>query len=212
MPDDLTIESLGLRPEDRIDHMATVAQQAAALLAVDEAVEVGFAPGDATQYQLLFVKLPTMRAGSLPFFTHVNDAGSLLVVPLNLPGRPMVWRPARTVPGEIMSSHGLTTHERTGDVYAAFLSFLARELVMADDRVTPEMRLRRVLGKLPSVAVPRRPARDASLDEILDVLEAAIEGNTEVLANYERDRMALHDLRADVAAMRRLLGTGTGAD
>ena len=174
MPDDLTIESLGLRPEDRIDHMATVAQQAAALLAVDEAVEVGFAPGDATQYQLLFVKLPTMRAGILPFFTHVNDAGSLLVVPLNLPGRPMVWRPARTMPGEIMSSHhGLTTHERTGDVYAAFLSFLAREL-----------------GRL----------------------EAAIEGNTEVLANYERDRMALHDLRADVAAMRRLLGTGTGAD
>lgn len=83
---------------------------------------------------------------------------------------------------------------------------------MADDRVTPELRLRRVLGKLPAITMSRYPGRDATLDEILDVLDEAIEGLHEVLDNYERDRGALHALRADVAAMRRLLGTGTGAD
>lgn len=42
---------------------------------------------------------------------------------------------------------------------------------MADDRVTPELRLRRVLGKLPAITMTRYPGRDATLDEILDVLD-----------------------------------------
>ena len=74
------------------------------------------------------------------------------------------------------------------------------------DEVTPELRLRRILGALPAIAIPRMPNRDATLDEILPILEASIEGNQRVLAEYERDRQELNALRSDVAAFRRVLG------
>ena len=74
------------------------------------------------------------------------------------------------------------------------------------DEVTPDLRLRRILGALPAIAIPRMPNRDATLDEILTILEASIEGNQRVLAEYERDRQELNALRSDVAAFRRVLG------
>lgn len=122
-----TTETLGLRSDLRVEPIAVAAIQAAEMLAVDQLVEVAFAPGDATQYQLLLVQLPQIRVGSLPFFTRATDTG-LLVVPLNLPGRPLVWDPRPTWPAEVTAHHALTDHQHTGEVYAAFLTLLAEKL------------------------------------------------------------------------------------
>lgn len=74
------------------------------------------------------------------------------------------------------------------------------------EEVTPDLRLRRILGGLPATGIPRMPDRDATLDEILTILEAAVEGNQRILAEYEQDRQELNALRSDVAALRRVLG------
>ena len=52
---DLTTEDLGLRADLDVAPIYVAAQQTAAVLRVSDSAQVAFAPGDATQYQLLVV-------------------------------------------------------------------------------------------------------------------------------------------------------------
>lgn len=127
-PDQLTPEALGLRPDLDVAPIYVAAQQTAAVLRVADSAQVAFAPGDATQYQLLLVRPRSeLRAGSMPWFTSTHDEvdGALIVVPLNLPGAAIVWQPTKTGPGQIQGGRRLTDHEHTAEVYAAFLTLLA---------------------------------------------------------------------------------------
>lgn len=125
MADELTAEALGLRADLDVAPIYVAAQQTAAVLRVSDSAQVAFAPGDATQYQLLVVRPRSeLRAGSMPWFTSADD-GALIVVPLNLPGAAIVWQPTKTGPGQIQGGRRLTDHEHTAEVYAAFLTLLA---------------------------------------------------------------------------------------
>lgn len=124
-PDQLTPEALGLRADLDVAPIYVAAQQTAAVLRVSDSAQVAFAPGDATQYQLLLVRPRSeLRCGSMPWFT-TRDDGALIVVPLNLPGAAIVWQPTKTGPGQIQGGRRLTDHEHTAEVYAAFLTLLA---------------------------------------------------------------------------------------
>ena len=131
-PDPLSNEALGLRPDLDVVPIAVAAEQTAAVLVdVADVAQVAFAPGDATQYQLLIVRpRADRRVGSLPWFTSSLDEtdGALIVVPLNLPGRAIVWQPGSTRPEQIEGRGRLTDHEHTAEVYAAFLTLLAKAL------------------------------------------------------------------------------------
>lgn len=130
-PDQLTPEALGLRPDLDVAPIYVAAQQTAAVLRVGDSAQVAFAPGDATQYQLLLVRPRSeLRAGSMPWFTSTHDEvdGALIVVPLNLPGRPIVWQPRKTTAEQIVGYARLTDHAHTAQVYAAFLTLLAEAL------------------------------------------------------------------------------------
>ena len=76
---------------------------------------------------------------------------------------------------------------------------------MSIEDVTPELRLRRVLGRIPGgEGAPIN--RDADLGELLACLERSVEKVNDVvgrLAASEREFLAL---KADIAAMRRVLG------
>ena len=136
-PDQLTPEALGLRADLDVAPIYAAAQQTAAVLRISDSAQVAFAPGDATQYQLLIVRPRSeLRAGSMPWYTSTADEvdGALIVVPLNLPGSPIVWQPMKTSPAQIEGRHRLTDHEHTAEVYAAFLTLLAA----ADEGVCPE--------------------------------------------------------------------------
>ena len=127
-PDQLTPEALGLRPDLDVAPIYVAAQQTAAVLRVADSAQVAFAPGDATQYQLLLVRPRSeLRAGSMPWFTSTADEvdGALIVVPLNLPGVAIVWQPMKTRAAQIEGRCRLTDHEHTAEVYAAFLTLLA---------------------------------------------------------------------------------------
>ena len=128
-PDQLTPEALGLRPDLDVAPIYVAAQQTAAVLRVADSAQVAFAPGDATQYQLLVVRPRSeLRCGSMPWFTSTHDEvdGALIVVPLNLrPGSPYVWQPRKTLPEQIEGGSRLTDHAHTAEVYAAFLTLLA---------------------------------------------------------------------------------------
>lgn len=123
---DLTTEDLGLRADLDVAPIYVAAQQTAAVLRVSDSAQVAFAPGDATQYQLLVVRPRSeLRAGSMPWFTSADD-GALIVAPLNLrPGSPIVWQPRKTLPEQIEGGSRLTDHAHTAEVYAAFLTLLA---------------------------------------------------------------------------------------
>lgn len=128
MADELTAEALGLRADLDVAPIYVAAQQTAAVLRVSDSAQVAFAPGDATQYQLLVVRPRSeLRAGSTPWFTSGLDEldGALIVVPLNLPGAAIVWQPMKTSPAQIEGRRRLTDHEHTAEVYAAFLTLLA---------------------------------------------------------------------------------------
>jgi len=129
MADELTAEALGLRPDLDVAPIYVAAQQTAAVLRVADSAQVAFAPGDATQYQLLVVRPRSeLRCGSMPWFTSTHDEvdGALIVVPLNLrPGSPIVWQPRKTLPEQIEGGSLLTDHAHTAEVYAAFLTLLA---------------------------------------------------------------------------------------
>lgn len=124
---DLTTEDLGLRADLDVAPIYVAAQQTAAVLRVSDSAQVAFAPGDATQYQLLVVRPRSeLRCGSMPWFTSTHDDGALIVVPLNLrPGSPIVWQPRKTLPEQIEGGSRLTDHAHTAEVYAAFLTLLA---------------------------------------------------------------------------------------
>lgn len=126
MADELSALALGLRPDLDVAPIYVAAQQTAAVLRVADSAQVAFAPGDATQYQLLLVRPRSeLRAGSMPWFTSADD-GALIVVPLNLrPGSPIVWQPRKTLPEQIEGGSRLTDHAHTAEVYAAFLTLLA---------------------------------------------------------------------------------------
>jgi len=127
MADELSALALGLRPDLDVASIYVAAQQTAAVLRVADSAQVAFAPGDATQYQLLVVRPRSeLRCGSMPWFTSTHDDGALIVVPLNLrPGSPIVWQPRKTLPEQIEGGSRLTEHEHTAEVYAAFLTLLA---------------------------------------------------------------------------------------
>ena len=129
MADELTAEALGLRADLDVAPIYVAAQQTAAALRIGDSAQVAFAPGDATQYQLLVVRPRSeLRAGSMPWFTSTHDEvdGALIVVPLNLrPGSPIVWQPRKTLPEQIEGYARLTDHAHTAEVYAAFLTLLA---------------------------------------------------------------------------------------
>jgi len=128
MADELTAEALGLRADLDVAPIYVAAQQTAAVLRVSDSAQVAFAPGDATQYQLLVVRPRSeLRAGSMPWFTSTHDEvdGALIVVPLNLPGAAIVWQPRKTLPEQIEGYARLTDHGHTAEVYAAFLTLLA---------------------------------------------------------------------------------------
>lgn len=76
---------------------------------------------------------------------------------------------------------------------------------MSIEDVTPELRLRRVLGRIPGgEGAPTN--RDADLRELLACLERDVEKVNDVvrrLAASEREFIALKD---DIRAMRRVLG------
>ncbi len=76
---------------------------------------------------------------------------------------------------------------------------------MSIEDVTPELRLRRALGRIPGgEGAPIN--RDADMGELLACLERSIETVNDVvrqLAASEREFIAL---KADIAAMRRVLG------
>lgn len=130
-PDPLSNEALGLRPDLSVEAIYVAAEQTATVLGVADFAQVAFAPGDATQYQLLVARpSPELRVGSLPWFASRMDEvdGALIVVPLNLPGCAIVWQPMTTKPEQIEGRRRLTDHEHTAEVYAAFLTLLAKAL------------------------------------------------------------------------------------
>lgn len=76
---------------------------------------------------------------------------------------------------------------------------------MSIEDVTPELRLRRVLGRIPG-GEGAPTDRDADMGELLACLERSVERVNDVvgrLAASEREFLAL---KADIAAMRRVLG------
>lgn len=76
---------------------------------------------------------------------------------------------------------------------------------MSIEDVTPELRLRRVLGRIPG-GQGAPTDRDADMAELLAALERDVErvgAIVERLAASEREFIAL---KADIAAMRRVLG------
>lgn len=79
---------------------------------------------------------------------------------------------------------------------------------MSIEDVTPELRLRRVLGRIPG-GEGAPVDRDADMGELLACLERSVETVNDVvgrLAASEREFLAL---KADIAAMRRVLECST---
>lgn len=70
-------------------------------------------------------------------------------------------------------------------------------------------RLWRLLGGIPggSGAPVRTDGKTPDLEELLDALERDLEHLRGICERYEDDRQDLSDLRRDLAAVRRVLGT-----
>lgn len=71
--------------------------------------------------------------------------------------------------------------------------------------ITPELRLRRVLGRIPGgEGAPVN--RDADLGELLACLERSVEKVNDVVGRLAASEREFFALKADIAAMRRVLG------
>lgn len=71
--------------------------------------------------------------------------------------------------------------------------------------VTPELRLRRVLGRIPGgEGAPVN--READLGELLACLERSVEEVNDVVGRLAASEREFFALKADIAAMRRVLG------
>lgn len=103
----------------------------AAVIAADhlrhsrDAVQVAFAPGDSTLYQVLVA-----RPAAAPITGEALWAATFehIVVPLNPPGRAMRWDPRVGPPHWSWVQERIVDHEHTARVIAGFLRLLWGEM------------------------------------------------------------------------------------